>query len=89
MPSSNPTSPPTDAILRARALRLLGRREYARRELGERLMREVLDWADRHDVARVSLNSEPAARSLYERLGFAPGERYLELQLDRAVARPA
>ena len=39
MPSSNPTSPPTDAILRARALRLLGRREYARRELGERLMR--------------------------------------------------
>ena len=57
--------------------------------LGERLMREVLDWADRHDVARVSLNSEPAARSLYERLGFAPGERYLELQLDRAVARPA
>lgn len=39
MPSSNPTSPPTDAVLRARALRLLGRREYARRELGERLTR--------------------------------------------------
>jgi regulatory protein len=39
VPSSNPTSPPTDAVLRARALRLLGRREYARRELGERLTR--------------------------------------------------
>ena len=39
MRSSNPTSPPTDAVLRARALRLLGRREYARRELGKRLLR--------------------------------------------------
>lgn len=48
--ASNPDSPPNERTLRARALRLLGRREYARREMAERLAR----WgATNEQAARV------------------------------------
>lgn len=51
--------------------------------LAERILREVLAWGDANGVARYSLNAEPKARGLYERVGFgSANERWMELRRD-------
>lgn len=47
--------------------------------IAEGMLREVLDWGRKEGVQRYTLNAEPKARTLYERLGFgAPNERWME-----------
>jgi GNAT superfamily N-acetyltransferase len=54
--------------------------------LGERLLRELVAWAGTDQVTRIQLNAVPAARGLYERVGFAaPSARLMELRLDPPV----
>ncbi|MGB7288642.1 MAG: regulatory protein RecX [Candidatus Macondimonas sp.] len=87
---SNPTSPPTEATLRARALRLLGRREYARREMAERLAR----WGATPDQAGAVLDRLEADGALSDaryaaswvrgRLGRGNGPRRLHHGLAQA-----
>lgn len=46
--------------------------------LAERMLRPVDAWADAKGISRMMLNARPAARTLYERVGFeAPDERHL------------
>ena len=40
--------------------------------MGEALLRTLLAWCAEHDVVRVQLYAVDEARSLYERVGFAP-----------------
>ena len=50
--------------------------------VGERLVREAVAWATRERLSRVDLNTVPAARTLYERIGFVPApERTMTLVL--------
>lgn len=60
--SSSPTSPPTEASLCKRALRLLGRREYTRREMAERLTR----WGADPEQVKLVLGSLQADGLLSE-----------------------
>lgn len=47
--------------------------------VAERMLRDALDWGHQQGVQRYTLNSEPKARTLYERLGFgAPDDRWME-----------
>lgn len=73
---SSPASPPNEHSLRARALRLLGRREYARREMAERL-------------ARWGATTEQAARVLdgLEADGLLSEQRYAESWIRTRLGR--
>lgn len=49
--------------------------EFRRRGVGSFLLRGLLSWAEDHGIERVTLDvrtSNAAARSLYEKAGFAP-----------------
>jgi len=44
--------------------------EYRRRGLAHTMMKTILDWAEAEKLDRVTLTAAPAARGLYESLGF-------------------
>ena len=44
--------------------------EYRRRGLARRITQMILDWAEAEKLDRVTLTAAPAARGLYETLGF-------------------
>jgi len=44
--------------------------EYRRRGLARMMMEIILDWAEAEKLDRVTLTAAPAARGLYESLGF-------------------
>lgn len=74
--ASNPDSPPNERTLRARALRLLGRREYARREMAERLAR----WGATNEQATRVLDGLQADGLLSEQ---RYAESWIRTRLDR------
>lgn len=45
-------------------------RPWRRRGLAERLVREILSWAEESGIPNVVLHASREGRSLYERLGF-------------------
>lgn len=87
---SNPISPPTEASFRARALRLLGRREYARREMAERLARwgatpeQAGAVLDRLEADGALSDARYAASWVRGRLGRGDGPRRLHHGLAQA-----
>jgi regulatory protein len=87
---SNPTSPPTEASFRARALRLLARREYARREMAERLARwgappeQAGAVLDRLEAEGALSDVRYAASWVRGRLGRGDGPRRLHHGLAQA-----
>jgi len=88
--SSNLTSPPTEASLRARALRLLARREYARLEMAERLARwgatpeQAGAVLDRLEADGALSDARYAASWVRGRLGRGDGPRRLHHGLAQA-----
>lgn len=56
---------------------------HRRRGIAEALLREMLSWGASAGVDRFQLNAEPAARSLYERVGFCAPQRLMELRVER------
>ncbi|MDQ2853190.1 GNAT family N-acetyltransferase [Dermatophilaceae bacterium Sec6.4] len=60
-----------------------------RQGVGEQLLRAVLGWCWEHDITRIQLNADDAARGLYERIGFTrPSDRLMELNLAMAQQPP-
>lgn len=50
--------------------------------LGERMLRQVIDWASHNDLYRVQLNATDRARPLYRRVGFgAPQDTLMQCVL--------
>lgn len=50
--------------------------------IGTLLLRSTMDWAHAHDVERIQLNADDAARGLYERVGFGqPSDRLMQVLL--------
>jgi GNAT superfamily N-acetyltransferase len=45
-------------------------RPWRRRGIAERLLREILAWAEESGIPNVVLHASPEGRPLYERLGF-------------------
>jgi regulatory protein len=88
--SSNLISPPTEASLRARALRLLARREYARLEMAERLARwgatpeQTGAVLDRLEADGALSDARYAASWVRGRLGRGDGPRRLHHGLAQA-----
>lgn len=57
--------------------------------LGARLLDALTRWASDHEVSRMQLHAAPAARTLYERAGFAsPTDRFLEWHRDDLTTQP-
>lgn len=87
---SNPTSPPTEAGFRARALRLLARREYARLEMAARLARwgatpeQAGAVLDRLEADGALSDARYAASWVRARLGRGDGPRRLHHGLAQA-----
>ena len=53
-------------------------------QIAEALLRATLAWSEEAGVERIQLNAVPAARSLYERVGFTtPDARLMELRVNR------
>lgn len=54
--------------------------------LGERLMREVVAWAEGHGLYRLQLNATDQARAFYRRAGFgSPQDTLMQLVLSDRV----
>lgn len=53
---------------------------HRRRGIAEDMLRAMLAWGQEAGVDRFQLNAEPAARSLYERVGFTQPDRVMELR---------
>ena len=74
---------PTDAWMHVSFLFVTAGARH--RGVGEALLRTLLAWCAEHDVVRVQLHAVDEARSLYERVGFAPpADGLLEVRLSRS-----
>jgi GNAT superfamily N-acetyltransferase len=54
------------------AVNVFTERQWRRRGIGDRLMRELMEWARAHDVERLVLHASRDGRNLYEKMGFIP-----------------